>query len=222
MNPKPNTSSRSRAPHQNQLQSRFCRQFLAATTVILCSINFSLAQDEIDPLADLELDPTEVPTENSDARFTDELLRDAEKYATGKGYRYDATRAYELYKKASETGRPLAVFQVAKCLILGEGVKRDHAQGLQLLKNLAKVLVQSKEFRHRSGINPVTQEKFVKVADLKPTAIAISDFTAKDGTAVITPKVLSLNEKTLRMMHSTGISTFHWEELPAVVQRAIG
>jgi TPR repeat protein len=150
------------------------------------------------------------------------LLRDAENYAKGNGYRYDPIRAYELYKKASETGHPVAVYQVAKCLILGGGVKKDTPKGLRLLKDLAKVLVHSKDFRHRNGVNPVTQEKFVKVADLKPSAISISDFTAKDGTAVVGPKVLSLSDKSLRMMHSTGISTFNWEELPGFVQKAIG
>jgi hypothetical protein len=36
------------------------------------------------------------------------------------------------------------------------------------------------------------------------------------------PEVLSIYETGPRLMHSTGVSAFTWEELPAFVQLAIG
>ena len=68
----------------------------------------------------------------------------------------------------------------------------------------------------------MTKKPFTPVSELRASTIKISNFKAKDGTSVVDPKVLSINEKSLRMMHSTGISTFNWEELPAFVQTAIG
>ena len=203
--------------------SNHIRIFLLLT-LLASSALIASAQDDLDPLSDLELqlDPTEAPKKNSDARFTDDLIQDAKKYATGKGYRYDPVRAFELYKKAAETDHPFAVYQLARCLILGEGVKKDMVKGDKMLRDLAKTLVHSKGFKHRKGTNPVTLQNFKLVSDLRPSAIDISDFTAKDGTNVVSPKVLNITEKDLRVMHSTGISTFNWEDLPGFVQSAIG
>ena len=61
MNPSRNTSSQLHDARRDPRSSVFRRQFLAAGAVILCSISASQGQDDIDPLADLELDPTEAP-----------------------------------------------------------------------------------------------------------------------------------------------------------------
>lgn len=190
--------------------------------VVALSLSWAHSQDGLDPLDGVDLDPTEAPAVNTDSRFTDDLIRDARKYATGKGYRYNAVRAYELYKKAAESGRPVAVYQVARCLILGEGVTKDEKKGQQVLQDLANVMVRSKGFRLRRGINPVTNQPFKRVSSLSAGSIVLKDFKARDGSVIADPKVLSINAKTLRLMHSTGISTFTWDELPGFVQTAIG
>jgi hypothetical protein len=195
---------------------------LASVIVATTLPCITLAQDGIDPLDGVDLDPTAAPADNSESRFTNDLIRDAKKYATGSGYRYDPVRAYELYKKAAESGRPIAVYQVARCLILGEGVEKNQKKGLQILQELANVLVRAKDFRHRRSVNPLTQKAFKRVKELHPASIKLSDFKAKDGTVVNSPEVLRIDDENLRLMHASGISTFRWDELPLFVQDAIG
>lgn len=181
------------------------------------------AQDvTVDPLHGIDIDPTAAAPDNADARFTDELMRDAGRYAAGRDYEYNPFRAYELYTKAAESGDPAAVYHVARCLILGEGVARNKSKGVRILEDLAAILVQAEGFRHVKGFNPALKKSFKPVEELRPESIRIEVFKTRNGSEISSPKVLSISDKSLRMMHASGISTFQWEELPAYVQEAMG
>ena len=199
----------------------------ALATALLFQVSLGQAQEEeiIDPLEDLEgsKEPQAPATEKETAeRFTNELMRDAHRYATGDFYEYKPKRAFELYKKVAITGNPRAVYHVARCLILGEGVAKNRKRGQEILKELSGVLVQKKGFRFAPGFNPVTKKPYKKPADMKIPSIELKTFKSRSGEEIIDPKVLKIEARSIRMMHSTGISTFFWSELPAYVQDMVG
>ena len=184
-----------------------------------------------DPLADLNLDldpkapaspasPGEAP--GIDLRFSNKLLEEAERYSMGRGQRYNPKRAYEIFYKVAQSGNPIAVFHVARCLITGEGVAPSPEKGNAMLEDLAESLIQTEGFRLRSGVNPVTGEKFKRIADIRFRDLQLADFTTNDGKAIESTKVLDINDQGIRLMHSTGISNFAWRELPGSVRRQIG
>ncbi|MCB1096358.1 MAG: sel1 repeat family protein [Verrucomicrobiae bacterium] len=204
---------------------------LAGAVAISCLWPMSpclFSQDTIDPTSPIELEPDSArpstatgASENVD-RFVDDLLLDAKRYATGTDYAYNPVRAFELYKKAAETGNVTAVYEVARFMILGEGTAKNEAKGLAILNDLAAVLVQGKGFRQVKGFNPVTKAPFKEVKDLKRSTANLASFKTKGGTLIEGPEVLSIVESGPRMMHSTGVTAFTWEELPAFVQLQVG
>ena len=185
------------------------------------------AQDKIDPNSPIDLEPdSAAPATSPDGadvdRFVDDLLQDAKKYATGTDHVYNAARAFELYKKAAESGNVTAVYEVARFMILGQGTPKNEAKGIAILNDLAAILIQGKGFRHIKGVNPVTKAPFKDIKDLKRPSANLANFKTKAGTLIEGPEVLSIYETGPRMMHSTGVSAFTWEELPAFVQLAVG
>ena len=180
-----------------------------------------------DPLDTLDLDPG-APT--AGAKITDKihstfkgnLMKEAEGYTAGKGAQYNPKRAYEIYQTVAETGNPLAIYQVARFLILGEGVARDAAEGRVVLRGLARTFIQSEGFRFRTGLNPVTRKRFKQSEELKASGFTLATFKCRDGKELTDPKVLGVDKAGLRVMHSTGVASVVWSDLPAHVQLAAG
>ena len=116
----------------------------------------------------------------------------------------------------------MAIYHVARCMILGEGVARDLGGGKAVLRELARTYIHKKGFKHTKGLNPVTRSRFKLPSELKPAGVKLATFKSRSGKAIADPKLLSVNKSGIRVMHASGVASFPWADLPAHVQDAAG